>query len=113
MGKRFASAMILLTVIFMCGACSNGNELKTGTYNNAENTANVILSDNNEFTFHLQGISYSAAGKYTVESNALTLAVTDEEIYTFTLDNGNLIFESGEWAEKRLDPGTVFQLSNE
>lgn len=117
MKKRCASAMLFLTIITMCCACSSDNKLITGTYNNTENTeygnASIVLSDDNEFIFCFQGISYSAVGKYAIEGDSLTLAVNDEEVYIFTLDNGKLIFESGEWAEKRLDKGAVFQLSNE
>ena len=114
--RKIISATLLFAVVIMCCSCSNSNKLKNGTYV-SENTdygyAFVVLSNDNEFTFGFQTLSYTATGKYTIEDTSLILNVNDDEMYIFIVDDGKLIFESGEWAEKMLEKGTMFQLSNE
>jgi len=117
MKKRIIAVIILLTVIILCCACSNNENLEIGMYRSAESTkygyAEITLSENNEFVFGVATYSYCPSGKYTVEGNALILTVNEEEKFIFTIDDEKLIFESGEWAEKVLDKGTVFQLFQE
>ena len=117
MKKAVATLAILLTVIMMFCACSNNDKVKSGTYISTEaiayGYAGVVLSDDDEFLLYFDALSHCPTGKYAVEGDTLTFVVSDEEVYVFTIKDDKLIFESGEWAEKMLDKGAVFKLSDE
>jgi len=110
------TAILLIPIIMLC-ACSNSEKIKTGTYINSDASvyghSGVVLSDENNFIFYFDGLSYCPTGNYSIEGDTLTLTVNDKEVYLFMIKDDELIFESGEWAEKMIDKGTVFQLSNE
>ena len=79
-----------------------------------EVSSTLILLNNNEFV--LSGnefISYMPSGTYAIDNGKLLLAVTEEEVYVFLIDDGKLIFESGTWLENWVEPGTHFYLYNE
>ncbi|MTI47912.1 hypothetical protein [Sporosalibacterium faouarense] len=73
----------------------------------------VVLKENNEFEFMRSlATSYIPRGTYSINDNILTLYANEDETYIFTIDEGNLIFQSGKYAVRMIEKGTVFKLSN-
>lgn len=77
-------------------------------------TENAWLSLNEGNEYALSGpaeISYMPSGTYTVEGGVMKLFIGEEEMFSFLLVGDTLIFESGEWLENWVEPGTVFTLA--
>jgi len=53
-------------------------------------------------------ISYVLSGTYTIEGDVMKLFIGDDEAFRFIFSDNTLIFESGEWLENWVEPGTVF-----
>jgi hypothetical protein len=56
-------------------------------------------------------VSFTPSGTYTVEGDVLTLFDGSEEAFKFFIRDNALVFESGEWLEHWIEPGTVFMRS--
>jgi hypothetical protein len=86
--------------------------IQLGTYATDDGSAQVVLNNGGEFNIVLFAASYSPTGSFAVTSGEmLTMSCSDDEKYIFKLNGGSLIFESGEWLENWVAPGTVFTLT--
>ena len=85
-----------------------GNQIGLYTTENAW----VSLFESNKYV--LSGpaeISSAPSGTYTIEGEVLTLFNGNEAAFMFSMKGDTLIFESGEWLENWVEPGTVFILT--
>ena len=74
----------------------------------------ILLYDNNEFIFNRSiATSYRPTGSYSINNGMLILHVADSEEYVFDINNGELIFRSGVYAEEFVKPKTVFKVSKD
>lgn len=114
MKKVIVLTIFLLTITSLVGCSSNKDEnLKLGKYALVDNEdwAWVLLEEDNQFEFNrASNTSYRPNGTYSIKSDILTLRANEDEIYTFKIDNGDLIFDSGKYAENLLVSNSVFKL---
>ena len=101
-----------------CSGQTKTEELKLGKYvmqdSEVEDWAYVILSDGNKFEFNRNlATSYRPMGTYSVEDNILVLKADLNEVYTFKINDGELIFNSGDMAKDLVEVGAVFKWTKE
>lgn len=113
MKKVNVFTILIVLIIMFLSACSNQTTLQPGRYDSEDGTASVILEDENKFEFRRHfASSYAPTGEYIIEDNKLVLQVNDDEYYTFSIKDNQLIFEDGTYTDSFLSAGTVFTLSD-
>ena len=101
----------------------NGMSYLPGIYfdTNIQNQTAIYIAGNSWVSlvegnkYYLCGpaaVSLTPSGTYTIDGDVLTLFDGSEEAFRFLIRNNALVFESGEWLENWVEPGTVFVLSN-
>lgn len=100
----------------LCG-CGKKTEVNLGRYTTEGDfikQSSVKLKENNEFEFVINPVlSYLPMGTYKIEGDKLILEVSDEEEYTFKIDDEKLIFEEGKPANEFVTAGTKFFYDDE
>ena len=103
-------------LISACSSMSNNKDLNLGKYvmqdGQYEDFAWVLLEEDQQFEFNRgSNTSYRPRGIYSLKDNEVILTVNDDEVYTFTIEDNNLIFKSGEFAKDLVPTGTVFEFT--
>jgi hypothetical protein len=100
----------------------NGMSYLPGVYfdTNIENQKALYIAGNSWVSlvegnkYYLCGpaaVSFTPSGTYTIDGDVLTLYDGNEEAFKFIMNGDTLIFESGEWLENWIEPGTIFMLA--
>ena len=88
-------------------------ELQQGIYATDDGMASVTLVDDNKYIFDRHsGTSYRPTGNYTIVNGKLTLYIEDKAEFVFDINDGQLVFVSGNLAEFLVATGTIFKLVN-
>jgi hypothetical protein len=117
MKKKLVAVLIVALIVITTG-CSNKEELALGKYIAEEgrpgDVAWVSLLEDNEFVFNRgSATSHRPMGNYHIEDEKLILTGHSDDVYVFEIDGDNLIFASGELAERLVEIGTIFKLDKE
>jgi hypothetical protein len=70
-----------------------------------------LVEGNKYFLCGPAAVSFTPNGIYSIEGDVLTLFDGGEEAFKFLIMGDTLVFESGEWLENWVEPGTVFILT--
>lgn len=114
-----AFSVILLLSIILTGCSSKEKtiELKPGKYIKEDtdllDMSYITIEEDNKFTF-TRGIalSYLPTGTYSIDSDKLTLYVSDGESYIFEIEKDKLIFESSTIdISEMISKGAIYKLT--
>ena len=109
-------ALLALTLAAALSGCSGANEAKEarmGTYKDFVSESSLTIKEGNGFMMTGPPVlSFAPMGEFTVRDDKIILKVNGED-HIFSIGDGELVFESGNWLESWVEKGTEFYLTGE